>query len=106
VVAIDPKERRTMLQLSEISRVVDRVARSNLRGEVVRVLSEPTIDSTGEDAIRVMIVLTPGAADRISGEAALNTLVGIQRGLEEAGENRLAIVEYATEEELAEVDEP
>ena len=94
-----------MLQDAEIDGIVRDVAKANLGNEAIRVISEPTIDSTGEDAIRVVIVLAPGAADRITGNAALNTLVGIQNELENAGERRLAIVEYATEEELAEVDE-
>ena len=58
------------------------------------------IDSQGQDALRITIVIAPGAETRISGNAALDTLVGIRDQLRRAGEDRLAIVEYATKEEL------
>lgn len=94
-----------MLDLKKIDRIVVAVAKRNMRGEVVRVMSEPTSDSRGEDALRVTIVIKPGAADRITGDAALDTLVGIQDALQDAGEERFAIIEYATEQELTEVDD-
>jgi hypothetical protein len=47
-----------------------------------------------------MIVINSGSEARISGDAALDTLVGIQDRLRREGEERFAIVEYATDEEL------
>ncbi len=94
-----------MLDAKKIDRSVAAVARKTLGKEFVRTKSEPTIDSWGDEALSVLIVIKPGAADRITGDAALDTLSGIQEKLQEQGEQRFAIVEYATEEELAEVDE-
>jgi hypothetical protein len=45
-------------------------------------------------------VLKSGSESSISGDAALGTLVGIRDRLRRAGEERLAIIEYATKEEL------
>jgi hypothetical protein len=45
-------------------------------------------------------VIESGAESRIGGDAALDTLVGIKDLLRREGEERLAIVEYATKEEL------
>ena len=47
-----------------------------------------------------MIVINPGAESKITGDAALDTLVGIKSRLRREGEERVAIVEYATTEEL------
>jgi hypothetical protein len=63
------------------------------------------VDWTGAEAWRVLIVLTPDAVSRISGDAALENLVALQKGVQGAGDDRFAIVEYATEEELAQGDD-
>ena len=47
----------------------------------------------------------PDAISRISGDAALENLVGLQKSVQRAGEDRFAFVEYATEEELAAGDD-
>ena len=59
-------------------------------------------DSTGHDALQITIVLTPASTDEVTGERALRTLSEIRKRLQEAGEERLPIVHYATQEELAE----
>ena len=46
------------------------------------------------------IVIKPGSASRIKGDATLDTLVGIQDRLRAEGEERFPIVEYATKKEL------
>jgi hypothetical protein len=63
--------------------------------------SSTAIDSEGRDALRITIVINPGSEAKISGDAALDTLVGIQGRLRSEGEERFAIVEYATNEELS-----
>jgi hypothetical protein len=95
-----------MLDLKKVDRIVTAAARKALGKEFVRAESELTADSRGEDALRVLLVIESGAADRITGATAVDTLVGVQDALEKAGEERLPIIEYATEQELAEVDEP
>jgi hypothetical protein len=91
-----------MLDLIKINDVVNTAATATLKRQagVQRVFSEPASDSEGNEALRITIVLKRGSADKISGEKALNTLVGIERALREAGEDRFPIIEYVTEEEL------
>jgi hypothetical protein len=91
-----------MLELVKVNDVVNRAATATLKRQagVQRVFSEPASDSEGLEALRITIVLKRGSADKISGEKALNTLVGIERALREAGEDRFPIIEYVTEEEL------
>ena len=92
-----------MLAKNQILTIARDVATANLtRSRVSDVVMEPTIDSEGREALRITIVIKPGAADKINGDDALDTLVQIQDRLREAGEERFPIVEYATEEELAE----
>jgi hypothetical protein len=53
-----------------------------------------------------MLVLAPGSLASISGDKALDTIVAIQNRLLEAGDDRFPIIQFATEEELAESDSP
>lgn len=95
-----------MLKHPQIAKIASAVAKTTLKPKnVIRVMSEPMVDSEGEDALRITIVIQPDAVDRITGDALLDTLVRIQDQLREAGEERFPIVEYATEEELAHVDD-
>lgn len=68
---------------------------------VVRVEFEPTTDSRGRDALKVTVVIAPGATERLKGGAALDALVSLQERLREMREDRVPIIEYATEAELA-----
>lgn len=91
-----------MIAPAEINSIATKAARAHLSKKTVqRVFSEPTIDSRGEGALRVTIVVAPNAVEEIEGDALLETLVQIQQDLQRAGEERLAIVDYATEAELA-----
>lgn len=82
-------------------RLVGHAAKAHLGSEhVVRVATEPAIDSEGREALRVTIVIRPGAAKQLGGDAVLDTLVNVQARLQEMGEQRFPIIEYATEEEL------
>ncbi len=95
-----------MIEAAEVARIAGEVARRKLGAEnVVRATAEPMVDWTGADAWRVLIVLAPDAISRISGDAALDNLVGLQKMVQRAGDDRFAFVEYATEEELAEGDD-
>ena len=90
-----------MLDEKRIREIAQEVATANLTSaNVTSVSSSPTIDMDGHDALRITIVIKPGSESKIKGDAALDTLVGIQKRLRRGGEERLAIVEYATEEEL------
>ena len=90
-----------MLEPAQISNIAANVAKANLSPSVVsQAVTEPMTDSQGHDALRVTIVIRPGAADKLKGDSVLDTLVEIQDRLREAGEERFAIVEYATQDEL------
>jgi hypothetical protein len=90
-----------MLDERKIDEIAQKVAAANLTStNVTSVSSSSTIDSLGQDALRITIVIKSGAESTISGDAALDTLVGIRDELRLAGEERLAIIEYATKEEL------
>ena len=94
-----------MLQGDEIAHIANAAAAATLgRQRFVTVMHAPTTDSTGSDALHITIVLTPGSAEAITGDLALNMLVEIREQLRKAGEQRLPIVEYATEEELTASD--
>ncbi len=91
-----------MIAYDQINAIAKRAAQAHLSRDVVlRVLSEPTVDVEGLDALLLTIVVAPDSDERLEGDALLDTLVQIQRDLQSAGENRFAIVSYATEAELA-----
>jgi hypothetical protein len=71
----------------------------------VDVTNTAVTDSVGQDALQITIVLTPGSTDAVTGDRALRTLDEIRTQLQRAGEDRLPIVEYATQDELNESDD-
>ena len=90
-----------MLDQERIQQIAREVATANLNpASFTTVISSSTVDSEGHDALRITIVLKPGAADKIKGDAALDTLVQIQEQLRKAGEERFPLVEFATRQEL------
>jgi len=72
---------------------------------LVDVTNTAVTDSTGHDALQITIVLKPGSTDAITGDRVLRTLDEIRTQLQRAGEERLPIVEYATQDELNESDD-
>jgi hypothetical protein len=95
-----------MIEAADVARIAEEVARKRLGvGNIVRATAEPMIDWTGAEGWRVLIVLAPDAVGRITGDAALENLVDLQKKVQRAGDERFAFVEYATEEELAEGDD-
>lgn len=90
-----------MLAIEDIDRIVKEAASAAYRPAVIsRVSSRPVADSYGDDALSVLIVFAKGQSDSIDFDAALDALVDIQRSLREHGEERFAIVHYATDEDL------
>lgn len=91
-----------MLDEKRIREIAQEVATANLTtANVSSVSSSAAIDSEGHDALRITIVIKPGSASKIKGDATLDTLVGIQERLRAEGEERFPIVEYATKKELS-----
>jgi len=96
-----------MLDMETIKQFSTEIAKANFGVEnVVRVEIEPSADSQGEEALNLLIVMAPSVAESIDGEAVLNTLGQIIDRLQKAGDERFPIIEYATEEELADFDSP
>jgi len=92
-----------MLHEKRIQEIAQEVASANLTSANVSSVSSSTaIDSEGREALRITIVIKPGSRSRIKGDATLDTLVGIQDRLRSEGEERFAIIEYATKRELSE----
>jgi hypothetical protein len=91
-----------MLKIPRVNEIVKQTASATIKSgaAIQRVYSEPTLDSEGSDALHVTIVLRRGSAGKITGDDALDTLVGIERALREAKEERFPIISYVTEEEL------
>ena len=73
---------------------------------VERLKIEPTTDSQGREALKIAVVIAPGATDRIAGGAVLDALVSVQDRFREMREERIPIIEYATEEELDQDGDP
>ena len=95
-----------MIEAPDVARIAEKVAREKFGAEnVVRATAETMVDWTGADAWRVLIVLVPDAISRIPEDAALDNLVALQKSVQRAGDDRFAVVEYATEEELAKGDD-
>jgi hypothetical protein len=93
-----------MLDYRVIEGVADRIARGHNVG-ADRVLARPAVDSDGKDAVRITLVLPAQAAEELSGDAVLDLLYELHQTLQKEGEERLAIVEYATEEEMKEEED-
>ena len=91
-----------MLKLAKVNEVVTKAASAIIKrgAGVQRVDSEPTLDSEGREALHITVVLKRGSADKISGDNALDALVGIEKALREAKEERFPIISFVTEEEL------
>ena len=92
------------LDLDKVSEI-SRGAATQMYGAdaVNRVLTTATQDSDGNDALRVIIVLTEKGARRIEGKRVIDTMIEIQEQLRQAGEERYPIIGYATEKELREL---
>ena len=95
-----------MLSEPKLQEIVKNAAGKELSGfQLGRVLTQPMLDSEGNEALRIVLVLTPEDVNSISGEEALKLLVDIHNGLMREGDERFPIVEYATEADLSEVTE-
>jgi hypothetical protein len=93
-----------MLDHDRIIRIVREAVQAHAPPQSVRdVLSEPDTDLDGKDALRVTIVVTPEAIEKLKGDGFLDTLVEVQNRLRDAGEERFPIVWWSTEEELEDI---
>lgn len=92
-----------MLDYRTIEKIADRVAKQKVaKAGLERIVAVSVTDSEGNDALRITLVLKPKAVEALTGDTAIDLLVELQRALAEEGEERFPIIEYATEQELAE----
>ena len=90
-----------MLSTSRIEQIAADAARKQVAaGGLERVLAEPATDSDGKEAVRITLVVTPKTATSLTGDQALDLLIEVQNRIQEAGDERFPIIEYATEQEL------
>ena len=91
-----------MLDSHAIAKIVAGAAHQWISdADIERIVPESATDSEGNAALRIILVLRAGAAQKLTGDNALDLLVGVQKDLRDAGEERFPIVEYATEQEIA-----
>lgn len=91
-----------MLKLQQIDEIATQVARRRLpRRDFQRVMTEPTTDSLGEEALHITIVLGDDAIRQLTGDEVLDLLVELQDKLQAEGDERLPLVRYSTEHEMA-----
>lgn len=91
-----------MIEHADIARIATEVVNANTAPQSVRsVMARSSTGWTGEDVLRISIELAPAAADKLRGDTPFNILVQLQDRLQEAGETRFAIINYATTDELA-----
>jgi len=76
------------------------------KDNVVGLHWEPTVDSQGRDALKIIVVIAPNATEKLKNGAVLDALVKLHERLQEMRDDRLPIVEYATEAELAQDASP
>ncbi|MEX0808593.1 MAG: hypothetical protein WD044_07680 [Dongiaceae bacterium] len=67
---------------------------------IVRVISEPATDSQGRAAIRITIVISADAIQKLQDGSALLASINLRERLREMQEDDVPIIEYATEAEL------
>lgn len=73
---------------------------------LVSVAWEPTTDSQGQDALKIAVVIAPGGVRKLQAGAGLDALVRVRHRLEQMGDDRIPLIEYATEAELQESGGP
>jgi hypothetical protein len=73
---------------------------------VIRVAWAPTIDSRGEAAFNITVVVPPEATRRLTGQHVIDASIALRRRLPEIFEDSLPIVQYTTEAELSQVAGP
>ncbi len=95
-----------MLEAFHLHNIAKEIVGKNLPSVTLDdVRAEAMSMSTGEDGLRITLVLTPESVDAISGDDALKVLVDIRDGLLREGENRFPIVEYATADDVPNDDD-
>jgi hypothetical protein len=92
-----------MLQDARIKEITLEIARANLGAQRVEdALVEPTFDSWGEDALRIIVVMPSADRHLSKGDDLIQFMMRLDERLEQEGEQRRAIPEFVTPEDLVE----
>lgn len=70
---------------------------------VLRVTWAPTIDSQGDAAINITVVIPPQATRRLTGQNAIDASIALRTRLPEIFKESVPIIQYMTEAELTQV---
>jgi hypothetical protein len=90
----------SVLKLNEVDSIAREAAEKHLAAlGVQKVVSEAAVDSRGDEALRITITIHSAEKIPQSGDALLDTLSEIMTRLEEKGDSRFPIVDYAAEDE-------
>lgn len=90
-----------MSEILDIERIAREVVTANTAPDSVQsVTASSSSGWTGEDTLRISIVVAPKAAAELQGEAPLKILVQLQDRLQQAGDDRFPIIDYATTDEI------
>jgi hypothetical protein len=90
-----------MLQTLELEKLARKLVKTRMKEvRLDDVVAENITSSTGEAALRITLIITQETADAITGEDALKLLVEINDSLQREGDERLAIIEYATADDV------
>jgi hypothetical protein len=83
----------TTLADEEIKAIVRKAAAAN-NIPAQAISTGPIIDSTGHEAIEVVISISPGTTRQIVGSPSARTVVEIIQKLADAGEERFPIIQF------------
>jgi hypothetical protein len=96
-----------MMDMDQITDLARAVGRARIGpGAVKDVLTEPDMDSEGNDAVRITYIIGPEIVRRMTGEDVLHVFMDLQKHLDERAGGLFPRVRYATPAELAAVDDP
>jgi hypothetical protein len=89
-----------MIDQDKILQIAEETAKAALGPNVRRVTSAPIIDSQGDEALRITIVVTPDSEDTLGGDQLVDAIVRIHDALQIQGEERYPFVRFIGEDEL------
>ena len=95
-----------MLENHRISEMALDIARTQaLNDALERITAEEMVDSFGDPALRILVVLKPDGLGAFLGNGkVLDFLSGLHEGLQAAGDERFPFISYATEQDLRDAE--
>jgi hypothetical protein len=91
-----------MSELADVEQITAEVVDAHTAPSAVRsVRAKRSVDSIGDEILRISIELSSEAAQMLRGTVPLDILVQLHDRLWEKGETRFPLIDYATTDELA-----